>query len=1231
VDRGNQRINVFEADGTFLFSVAVPEPTWVAVDNNAASASHHDFYVAAGNFEVQKFKASGEFVKSFGGKGEGPCQLMRTTDPIAVGPGGVVNVADWYDKDGEGPLQILVNRVQQFDPEGKCLGEVPLFESSDAVRGLVVDSLGNFYVNASSIRKYSPAGTLLADLGGEETEALAVDAADNIFAKQRGEAVTRLATTYFIAEYASNTSLVKRFAYSLDPILAIPGLAAFAEEGGVEGLFASEGSKIPGQGTTRVNFLPVPKGPVLLPEPCRVKPGGLGSVRATLQAEVNPEGKETHFHFEYSDGVVTKNGPSELLSGPADFELHEAAQTITGLSPETTYHCRVVAENADGTTPSGQEGSFVTGGFETKEGFEFGPTFVTKVGEAEATLNAEGNPLGLQATAEIEYVTDAQFQEDRFAQASHSPPPELDYGAGEAMQLKSLTLSGLSPATTYHWRLHVKNGVPPEGIVCPRNLPEPCPANEHVFRTYGPPEAPDGRGYELVSPAQKNSAEVATPIAAAGIFEDRSMLIQVSSGSGEAATYTSFTSFGKEAEGAPSASQYFSRRTPAGWSTQNISPFGFQSPILSIPFKGFTLGLGLAVFKVTQGALAPGCPEGVENLYLRDTATGTLTCLTAEVPQEEGEIACFNYAGASEDGTRVFFASAASYAGAPKGNGFSLYEWSLEDGLKAISILPGQSAATVPTRATTFGPSLEPQNPNTITNCQFGQTIMRHAVSADGSKAFWTYVPEASLSLPDPLGTQELTVIGAGNGTFTLTFEKQTTEPIPLEADAAAIQEELESLPEIGAGNVEVSGTGPFTITFKGALAGTERQLTADAVTELMARVGGTETVQLDAVQSGNGVSGNGVFVAASKDGSVVYFTSPNRLVTGAKAEAGKPDLYRYDFSQLVGARLTDVTKKSIIVADVEGVIGTSDDGSYVYFVAKGALTGDEKGAAGQEAEDGALNLYLSHGAQTSFIARLSAEDLNDWASQPKNLSARVSPDGRHLAFLSHESPALADYENTQAFLYGADTKTLSCVSCNPAGERPLGPAALPGWSNVYEGPRYLSDDGSRFFFETFDALARADVNGLRDVYEFERPGTGSCTTASSSFDPRSGGCHFLISSGTSSGESYLLDGSSDGRDVFFSTRSRLTGWDTNENFDVYDYRAGGGFAEPVEPIICLGEGGCKPPPTAPPAPAAPATPIFTGPGNPKPHYKKKQNKKKQKKHKHKKKSHSHKKKAGRR
>ncbi len=188
-----------------------------------------------------------------------------------------------------------------------------------------------------------------------------------------------------------------------------------------------------------------------------------------------------------------------------------------------------------------------------------------------------------------------------------------------------------------------------------------------------------------------------------------------------------------------------------------------------------------------------------------------------------------------------------------------------------------------------------------------------------------------------------------------------------------------------------------------------------------------------------------------------------------------------------------------------------------------------------------------------------------------------------------------------QAFLYDADSKELACASCNPTGARPSGPAVLPGWSNPLEGPRYLSEDGGRLFFESFDALLPADENDKRDVYEFELPGTGSCTSESPSFDPASSGCHFLISSGKDEDHSYLLDASADGRDVFFSTRRPLVGWDENDNYDVYDARIGGGFPEPPVKPACEGEG-CKPPAPAPPqASPTPGTATLQGQGNARP------------------------------
>ncbi len=1207
VDKGNNRIDVFQPDGTFLFAFGwgvdtgesklqncttatgcnagiagagagqFSSPSWIAVDNNPASPSRHDVYVGTDNFRVQKFTPTGEFIESLGEEGTGECQFAGTRDPIAVGPGGDLYVADSYEQLPVGSNNF-VSRVERFDTSGACVGVTELFQGEHKwIRAFAVDSTGDSYVTVRGagavLRKYDPSGTLLYELdsstffgGPTENEGLAVDGFDNLFAKQRGTQVKTSGTgTHFITEYGPDGSVLKRFDYVLAGERLVPGLAAYASAGGV--LFASEGPR-ESIGTTEVTYLTLPPpGPVVLPEGCRTS--FLGNAKATLLAEVNPEGKATTVHYEYiTEADFIANGNSFKGAHPAqetaesesigdDFELQEASADAA-LTPETKYHCRVVASNADGSA-IGPEGTFTS-----KAPLEIGPTTVMDVGTDTATLNVLVNPLGIPTSGYFEYVAEAIYQKDvaelgpehGFDHASKAPATgeePIEFGASESFAAGSVQIAGLAPATDYRFRVVVTD-IKLEG----KEIKGPTA----VFRTFGDNSGslPDDRAWELVSPGLKNSAEVAVPGAAGGLFEDRTVRIQAGSGSGEAITYTSWTSFA-DAESAPATSQYLSRRTSSGWKTENISPFGFISSTLVPPYSGFDAGLGFGSVKVSEPALTAECPEEFENLYLRNNATGALQCLTPEAPDNPKEKGiCFVFAGASKDGSRAFFGADAAYAGAPKnlGNFFSLYEWSAANGLQAISVLPKGSKAVVPTQSTSFGTDGE--------NCQVGQKTLRHVVSEDGSRAFWTYVPEG---------------------------EKPTTQ--------------------------------------------------------LLVRANGSETVQLDALPTnpatkGPGPAGNGFFGAASTDGSVVYFTDTGKLVKGSKASVDNADLYRYQIGK--AEPLTDLTKGAN--AEVQGVVGASDDGSYVYFVAKGVLSGEEENSAGKKAQAGKGNLYLFHEGKTSFVGTLSAElDSSSWSSQPKVLRARVTPDGRHLAFLSVEAEALAGYDNTiaggdecrlsgkvfvkgllcaQALIYDADTGSLTCASCNPSGARPLGPAVLPAWSSAYEGPRYLSDDGSRLFFESFDALVLADENGKRDVYEFEREDTGDCTGQSPSFSPVSGGCISLLSSGKSEDETFLIDASSNGRDAFLSTRSSLVAWDVNENYDVYDTRAGGGFPEPQEEAICEGEG-CKPPAAGPPGISSPVTPHFQGSGN---QAQKQKKQKKSKKSKHKKKHASHKRRAGR-
>src|ERR1022692_1268448 len=106
----------------------------------------------------------------------------------------------------------------------------------------------------------------------------------------------------------------------------------------------------------------------------------------------------------------------------------------------------------------------------------------------------------------------------------------------------------------------------------------------------------------------------------------------------------------------------------------------------------------------------------------------------------------------------------------------------------------------------------------------------------------------------------------------------------------------------------------------------------------LYVREDGATTVQVDASQ-GAGAGGGGKFMAASVDGSKVFFTDEASAGLTASTMAGSGvNLYEYEVPVQDGkaGTLTDLTAGPD--ARVLGLTGTSEDGSYVYFVAEGKL-----------------------------------------------------------------------------------------------------------------------------------------------------------------------------------------------------------------------------------------------------------------------------------------------------
>ena len=324
-------------------------------------------------------------------------------------------------------------------------------------------------------------------------------------------------------------------------------------------------------------------------------------------------------------------------------------------------------------------------------------------------------------------------------------------------------------------------------------------------------------------------------------------------------------------------------------------------------------------------------------------------------------------------------------------------------------------------------------------------------------------------------------------------------------------------------------------------------------------------------------VASNGSFQTASADGSIAYYI-----------EAGQ--LFRYQAQ-------TDTSE--VLAAEVKGVLGASADGSYLYY-------------------ETAAGLFQWHQGTATKIA--AEADPSNYLPSATTGAARVSADGRFLAFAS--SAEETGFDNADAgggtpdaelYLHDAVTETLTCPSCNPTGERPIGSASLPGALANGEGalstqiykPRALSANGRRLFFDSEDSLALQDTNARRDVYQWEAQGAGTCL--------KPGGCVSLISSGRDREASQFIDASADGADVFFLTAASLVSSDPG-SYDLYDAREGGGFPVSPTPIPCEGDA-CQPLPS-PPEDPTPGT-LVPSTGNPPLHFAKPPRKHKHHRHHH--------------
>jgi hypothetical protein len=695
-----------------------------------------------------------------------------------------------------------------------------------------------------------------------------------------------------------------------------------------------------------------------------------------------------------------------------------------------------------------------------------GGIWTTEVSAGSATFHGEIDPQGESTTYRFEYATDQVFHEKGFTGAAKAPAGgSANVGSGSETVLVSQHVSALRAATLYHYRLTAANGAGTTVSEPPQTF-----STQELGAAF---VLPDNRGWEMVSPAEKNGGAIQDP----GQIHNGGVLQAAATGVGEI-TYSSASSFGGyEALGAPPASQYISRRSASGWTTQNIT-----TPIVSGSYGSEPNGVPYQLFStdLTRGVLlngahcrgegsgcpvanpplpGSGAPAGYQDYYLRDDEAGTFTAVVTEANAElglEADEFSLAFAGASPDLQHVVVSTCAALTPEAveqpncESGGPNLYEWSGGQ-LRLVNLLEG----------------------NTHGSSDAHLAAQSGAISADGSRIYFTQGEEAALYLREG------------------------------EAGARLVAE-------------------------------------PDA------------------------------FQTASADGSTAYFTKAGTL-------------YRY---HAVGGTT------ETIAGGAKGILGASGDAGTVYY------------------QDGAGLKEWHEGTTTMVAPGAEAAAASDYP--PTTGTARVSADGNRLLFLS-KAP-LTGYDNTDAvtgqpdaevFLWNATSDTLTCLSCNPTNERPIGPsriagayangsaeAASPGEivTDAYK-PRNLSATANRVFFESGDALVPLDTDKASDVYQWEAQGTGSCTKA--------GGCLSLISSGGDSQGAFFADATESGNDAFFLTSSSLVSGDPGSR-DLYDARVGGGFPAPTPPIPCEGDA-CAPLPSPPEDPSVGT--LVPGAGNPPVHF----------------------------
>jgi hypothetical protein len=1062
--------------------------------------------------------------------------------------------------------------------------------------GVAVDPEGNVFVSTFGepegvIHKFEPSGgfpikgdnTLNFSAGSPCTLAAGSGpSAGSVFVAKFGSSITKFSSTTGALEYVVDAG--SNITTSVDPVtghvFAVPrggdvleydasGAVSATEVGQIQTTSPALGAAAYGTGeklyVSRSGAAQIDLYGGLIGVPgVTTNAGATGVTKsaATVSGTVNPEGAL----LEASGGCFFEYGETTAYGQTAPCAESAAAigegtapvpvhANLTGLVANTTYHLRLVGKNAAGTV-QGEDKTFQT----ALPDLPVAITGEATPGVTGSVMDLAGtaNPGGSKLNCHFEYGPTTAYGEEAPCIFTGPPVSSLDIPV-------TVQVGPLSASTTYHYRVVVSNpsgtvGGADRSFTTGAGQADSCPnAGIRAEQGIEVELLPDCMALEQVSPSNKGNQPARTP---AGISDDDRRVLYNSIGT--LSSSPNLHALGGDA--------FVATRGASGWTTQGLSR----------PLNDVAGGIS----QRQLGGLSPEYSQwfsvaGAGALF-RGQLDGSSVQLSPALPIT----GVAGILGTSSDLSHVYLSPQAS---------------------RTTFFLPGDP---VPSDGGVEGSGSSEDYNVYIAHLASGVPTLELLARDRDGKA-WGGNCGARLGGSERVGGQNLNL---PNG-----YRNQGA----ISADGGLVY--FSTRPA-------QPPTGNCTAANKKRIMERTETASGPVIEELIS----SECTRVAPACSP--ADGDDLYQGASVDQSKVYFTTNRQLAnsdldgtgTSCSNTVAVPgcDLYLWDRDKPAGERLTQVSAGEDVPGKHEvgkearvynSIAAISADGSRVYFVAEGALTGDAN-SEGAVAVVGQPNLYTwdAETEKTDFIGTVapgdapgnSGDGLGLWGGEgtwkngaypvpivgKNGAGEEVGGDGHILLFRSKAELTVDDTDGSfvDFYRYNADSGALERISKAAPGGSDNGGFNVEtrfGFiSGVGPGPDYaedgrrISEDGETIVFVTEEGLAPGDNNGVEDAYMWRRgqlyrlPGSANANTELRQDTP-------VVS----------LDGTT----VAYHTASQLLPSDGDSAQDVYAVRVGGGFPTvTTNPCTPDGGGGCQGPPGPAPANLGAASGSFSGAGN---------------------------------